>query len=314
MRTRESHRRTFCKQLVALGAGLGATLRATAQSSAPRTPPAFQTRGGGSPDIPLEVLFLGTGSPGLDLNERRGGACEIIFAHGEPLLFDLGHLGLANLAQAGMHPAAIRRLFFTHTYHYDHFADFDGFVMTRTLQRGLTPLDVYGPADTADRINLVLRQVYAEDIRAQNLVRQDTVKVHHVDNGMAVQTPKWTVTSVHVKHGPNALGYRIDVGDKSITISGDIAEAQPGPGRRIAGFPCESIEKLASGTDLFIMDACPMHSSPEEIGAAAARAKPKKVILTHVRDTASAKACREIVQKALGGEVVIAENLMRIQV
>ena len=312
MKTHESGRRKFCKQIVALGVGLGAAHAATGQN--PQTQPAVKTRGGGSPDIPLEVLFLGTGSPGLDLNERRGGACEIIFAHGEPLLFDLGHLGLANLAQAGIHPADIQHLFFTHTYHYDHFSDFDGFVMTRTLQRGSAPLQVYGPADTADRINLVLRQVYSEDIRAQNLVRQDTVKVHHVDNGVAVQTPKWTVTTVHVKHGPNALGYRIDAGDKSITISGDIAEAQPSLGRRIAGFPCESIEKLASGTDLFIMDACPMHSSPEEIGAAAARAKPKKVILTHVRDTASARACREIVQQAFSGEVVVAENLMRIQV
>jgi len=312
MKTHKSDRRKFCKQIVALGVGLGAAHAATGQN--PQTQPAVKTRGGGSPDIPLEVLFLGTGSPGLDLNERRGGACEIIFAHGEPLLFDLGHLGLANLAQAGVHPADIQRLFFTHTYHYDHFSDFDGFVMTRTLQRGSAPLQVYGPADTADRINLVLRQVYAEDIRAQNLVRQDTVTVHHVDSGVAVQTPKWTVTTVHVKHGPNALGYRIDAGDKSITISGDIAEAQAGPGRRIAGFPCESIEKLASGTDLFIMDACPMHSSPEEIGAAAARAKPGKVVLTHVRDTASARACRKVVQEAFSGEVVIAENLMRIRV
>jgi len=314
MKTHDADRRNFCKQVVTLGVGLGAALTATAQSPAPKTQSAVTTRGGGDPDVPLEVLFRGTGSPGLDLNERRGGACEIIFAHGEPLLFDLGHLGLANLAQAGFHPADIQRLFFTHTYHYDHFADFEGFAMTRNLQRGPAPLHVYGPADTADRINLVLRQVYAEDIRAQNLVRFDTVKIHHVDNGVAFQTPKLTVTTVHVKHGPNALGYRIDAGGKSVTISGDIAEPQSGPGRRIAGFPCESIEKLASGTDLFIMDACPMHSSPEEIAAAAARAKPKKVVLTHVRDTVSAKACREVVQKMFGGEVVIAENLMRIRV
>lgn len=313
MNPQKSDRRNFCTQIVTLGVGVGAAISAAGQSPAPETQLAEKTRGSGDSGVPLEILFLGTGSPGIDLKEGRGGACEIVYAHGEPLLFDLGHLGLANLVQAGVHPAVIQHLFFTHTYHYDHFCDFGGFVMSRTLQRGAAALHVYGPADTRGRIDLLLRQVYAEDIRAQNLLRQDAVKVHQVEEGVAIQTAKWNVTGVHVKHGPNAFGYRIDAGGKSVTISGDIAEPQPGPARRIAGFPCESIEKLARDTDLFIIDACPMHSSPQEIGAAAARAKPKKVVLTHVRDTASAQACREVVQKAFGGEVVVAENLMRIR-
>lgn len=309
----DSDRRQFCKNVIALGAGLGASAL-TNQGLTAESQPTPRRQGQSDPGIPLEVVFLGTGSPGIDLAESRGGACEIVFAHGEPLLFDLGHLGLAHLLQAGLHPADIRHLFFTHTFHYDHFCDFAGFIMCRTLHRNTAPLHIYGPADTENRIDVLLRQVFAEDIRAQNLLRQKLIQFHTLDKDTPVENPKWTVNAVHVKHGPHALGYRIDAGGQSVAISGDIAEAQGSPGRRIAGFPCESIEALARGSDLFIMDACPMHSSPQAVGEAAARTKPRKVVLTHVRDTASAREYKKTVQQIYGGEVIIAENLLRMRV
>ena len=136
------------------------------------------------------------------------------------------------------------------------------------------------------------------------------------DEGLACESRDWQVTSTHVKHGPNALGYRIDAGGKSVTISGDIAVAAAGTGpvRYIDGFPCESIERLAKDTDLFIVDACGRHNPPEELAAAIARANPKKVVLSHVQNTASARVNQEQVRKAYKGEVIIAENLKRIPV
>jgi len=102
--------------------------------------------------------------------------------------------------------------------------------------------------------------------------------------------------------------------EKSVAITGDVAqpsETQPG---RIVGFPCESIERLAQGVDLFIMDACGKHSSPEELAAGAVRANPKKVVLTHVQNTESGLTYQEAMRKVFKGEVIIAENLMRIRV
>ena len=344
MPTNNQNRRQFLSRMASASAGVGAVLgRATFASTrqkglAPRSEPI------GDPQVPLEVILLGTGSPGIALDEQRGGACEVVLAYGEPLLFDLGHLGLTHLVQAGLHPNDIRRVFFTHTYHYDHFCDFDGFMQIRALRRtppqrpntqtrqrrpqksggesgrqfggGAGPLYVYGPADTKERIDLVLRQVYSEDIRAQNLVRREIVKVQLTNEGVASQAEKWKVTSTHVKHGPNALGYRIDAGGKSVAISGDVAEAvrDSGGGSRIVGFPCESIERLAKGTDLFIIDACGKHNTPEKLAAAVVRANPRKVVLTHVQNTASAIIYRDKMKKVYEGEVIIAKNLMRIRV
>jgi ribonuclease BN (tRNA processing enzyme) len=142
--------------------------------------------------------------------------------------------------------------------------------------------------------------------------------VQVADEGIARQAKKWKVTSTHVKHGPNALGYRIDAGGKSVAISGDVAEAAEtegvGPVRYIAGFPCESIERLAKGTDLFIIDACGKHNTPEKLAAAVVRANPRKVVLTHVQNTASAIIYRDKMKKVYEGEVIIAKNLMRIRV
>ena len=354
MPTNNHNRRRFLGRMASVSAGIGTVLgRATFASAQKRgLPPRSEPIG--DPNIPLEVILLGTGSPGIVLDEQRGGACEIVMAYGEPLLFDLGHLGLTHLVKTGLHPGDIRHLFFTHTYHYDHFCDFDGFVQIRVMPRvpqqgrnqgtaqrpgatpgerggqrpgaaamrrptrGAGPLFVYGPADTKERIDIVLRQVYAEDIRAQNLVRRDAVKVQVVDEGIAYETEKWKVTSTHVKHGPNALGYRIDAGGKSVAISGDVAEAAEtegiGPVRYVAGFPCESIERLAKGTDVFIIDACGRHNTPEKLAAAVVRTNPKKVVLTHVQNTASAIVYRDKMKKVYEGEVIIAKNLMRIRV
>ncbi len=354
MRTNNQNRRQFLSRIASVSAGVGAVLGPATFVSARQKGLAPRSESIGDHEVPLEVILLGTGSPGIALDEQRGGACEVVLAYGEPLLFDLGHLGLSHLVQAGLHPGDIRHLFFTHTYHYDHFCDFDGFVqirlmprvpqrernqgtaqkpkptpeeggrqrpgaaVTRRPTRGAGPLFVYGPADTKERIDLVLRQVYAEDIRAQNLVRRDTVKVKLANEGIVCQTEKWKVTSTHVKHGPNALGYRIDVDGKSVVISGDVAEAAEtegvGPVRYIAGFPCESIERLAKGTDLFIIDACGKHNTPEKLAAAVVRTNPRKVVLTHVQNTASAIIYRDKMKKVYKGEVIIAKNLMRIRV
>jgi len=344
MRIDDQDRRRFFGQMATLGMGVGAALLSIGQADAQETRPqaapdrAPASRPGprrsliGNPEVPLEILFLGTGSPGIVPGEARGGACEIVFARGEPLLFDLGHLALHNLTVAAIHPNDIRHLFFTHTYHYDHFCDFDAFAQIRALgpepqpgrksapprARGADPLHVYGPADTAERIDLVLRQVYAEDIRAQNLLRRNGVPTHVADEGVALEGEGWRVSSAHVRHGPNALGYRIDVVskdgavEKSVAISGDVAApAEDGSGR-ITGFPCESIERLAQGVDLFIMDACGKHSSPEELAAAAARANPRKVALTHVQNTQSGLVYQEAMRKVFQGEVIVAENQMRL--
>ncbi len=342
------NRRKFMSQMASATAG-AAVLANAAQTEAQETRPAPARREPiGDPSIPLEIIFLGTGSPGMVMDERRGGSCEVIMAFGEPLLFDVGHLALHNLAECGLHPNDIQYLFFTHTYHYDHFSEFGSFVQIRALRReppirqggaqgqgrpaepgqrparppqrnrggGAGPLYVYGPGDTQDRIDLILHQVYAEDIRAQNLVRRDAVKVHLADEGVACQTEKWTVTSTHVAHGPNALGFRIDAGDKSMAISGDVAEPSKDPNARprIVGFPCESIEQLAEGVDLFIIDTCGKHSSPKELAAAVARVNPGRVLLTHVINTRSGNTYRDEVMKVYKGEVTIAENQMRIRV
>ena len=65
---------------------------------------------------------------------------------------------------------------------------------------------------------------------------------------------------------------------------------------------------------MFIIDACGRHSTPKELAAAVVRANPKKVVLTHVQNTASAVVYRDEMKKVYEGEVIIAENQKRIRV
>ena len=77
-----------------------------------------------SNDVAIVVTTLGTGAPVLDPN--RFSQSILVEAAGHQLLFDTGRGAVLRLVQAGVQPAVVSQLFFTH-YHSDHtvgFADF----------------------------------------------------------------------------------------------------------------------------------------------------------------------------------------------
>ena len=77
-----------------------------------------------SDDVAIAVTTLGTGAPVLDPN--RFSQSILVEAAGHQLLFDTGRGAVLRLVQAGVQPAVVSQLFFTH-YHSDHtvgFADF----------------------------------------------------------------------------------------------------------------------------------------------------------------------------------------------
>ena len=74
-----------------------------------------------SNDIAIAVTTLGTGAPVLDPN--RFSQSILVEAAGHQLLFDTGRGAVLRLVQAGVKPASVGQLFFTH-YHSDHTVGF----------------------------------------------------------------------------------------------------------------------------------------------------------------------------------------------
>jgi ribonuclease BN (tRNA processing enzyme) len=301
---------------------VAAAIPSGAQSRQSATPPAS------SKDV--EIVFLGTGYPAPNA-DRQGPALAVV-AHGKAYLVDVGS-GVARQANSafqrgipGLQPRELDIAFLTHL-HSDHTLGLPDLIFTPWIYERTKPLRLYGPSGTKAMASHIL-EAYQEDIevRTTGLEGGNTtgykVEVHEIQPGNVYQDENITVKAFLVKHGSwkEALGYRFEAQGKSIVVSGDTS-------------PAESVVGACGGCDALIHevysgrapnDAKPsmsveqwmkymsqFHTSAEELGEIAAKAKPKMLILTHWILLGNAKPddmLREIRQK-YSGPIIIARDL-----
>lgn len=272
------------------------------------------------------VVFLGTGMPRPD--PGRQGPSLAIVANGKAYVVDAG-VGVVRQAAAAyargisaLHADQLDIAFLTHL-HSDHTLGLPDLILTPWVMHRAVPLRLFGPVGTqamADNIE----KAYAEDIkvRIEGLERQTTnghqVVVHEVQPGVVYQDANVKVTAFAVEHGSwkEALGYRFDSDGKSIVISGDTR-------------PVDSVVKACSGCDILIHEVYSggnrgsgevtpgdtyfrsFHTSAEELGEIAAKARPKILVITHYvprQNTDQTKMLEEI-RKKFNGPVVVANDL-----
>jgi ribonuclease Z len=208
-------------------------------------------------DLPdgLHAAFCGTGSPLPD--RSRAGPCLAIIAGAYTFVFDAGDGASETLSLMGIDQSEIDALFLTHI-HSDHIDGLD----TVALQHWANgpahePLLVVGLPGTA-RVVAGLNEAYAIDqsYRAAHhgpevmppsgagmaarefalpLADGEELELHNQDGVRII--------AFRVDHAPAAaVGYRVEYGDRSITISGDTSRSA-------------SLAQAARGTDLLIHEA-----------------------------------------------------------
>ena len=200
-------------------------------------------------------------------------SCYLLEAHHEGrtwrILLELGNGALGALHHHA-DPLSIDAVLFSHL-HADHCLDLCGFYVLRKYHPdGHQPrIPVWGPKGTAERM-----------ARAYDLP---------TDPGMSnefdfrVYAEPFTigpfeVTPVPVDHPVAAFGLRVRVGETVISYTGDTG-------------PCEALDELAAGTDLLLaeasfraMDHNPphLHLTGKDCGEVAARARVRRLVLTHI--------------------------------
>lgn len=242
----------------------------------------------------MKALLLGTGAGRADPN--RYSPSNVVWIGDEPILVDCGSGSLVRMRQAGIYPAAIRRLLLTHL-HYDHYADY-GYLTIEPLigeaayDRGR--LQVYGPPGTT-RLVRDFERTYDVEVdsyaylegyeRTRELVRADVVETYE---GWTLELGGWRITTRQVDHGLvkiPSFAYRFDgPNGESLVFSGDTV-------------PCEGIVELARGADVLVYEstlpehevelrkergfAWWIHSTPRHAGQVAREARVGKLVLNH---------------------------------
>ncbi len=242
------------------------------------------------------VILLGTGMPVP--NHLAQGPATAVVAGGRLFVFDAGPGVMRQMDAAGLpyRGGAITALFLTHL-HSDHTLGYPDVLLTSWVMGRRTPLRVVGPPGTRRMTERIL-EAWSEDIdvRTNGLERGQPggwrADVRETGGGVVYDSAGVTIRAIPVMHGDwkHALAYRVDAPGKSVVISGDTA-------------PCPALEQAARGVDVLIHEVYPevrlkpedrpggdawprymhaFHTSDRELGAIAARAQPKRLVLHHI--------------------------------
>jgi len=173
----------------------------------------------------IRIVLLGTGG-GPRPAPARGGPSAWIEAGGERLFVDAGRSVVQRMAQVGLSPSDVTRVFLTHL-HSDHVVGLPDLWLTGWWMYRTAPLEVRGPAGTRAMTDH-LRQAFAADVDLRvappERLQRETAALTGIDvvEGTVYESNGVKVSAIRVDHGPvPAFAYRIDYNGRSVVFSGD---------------------------------------------------------------------------------------------
>lgn len=250
----------------------------------------------------MELIILGSGTcvPSL----KRSSPALIIKAGGKVLLFDSGSGTIRRMLEAGITYHDIDYIFYTHI-HPDHVSDLVPFIFTSKYaeQPRIKKLDIIGGKGFKKFYNK-LSKVYGKWLEPELYkINLSEISNKRIDFG------NFKVTAKPLAHIKESAGYRIETEiGKSIVISGDTDY-------------CKDIIKLGKDADILVLE-CSLpdekrvkgHLTPSLCGRIAAESNCKKLVLSHFYPSCEDVDIISVCRKYYKGEIVIAEDLMRIEV
>jgi ribonuclease BN (tRNA processing enzyme) len=271
------------------------------------------------------IVLLGTGTPRPD--PLAFGPATAIVVGERVFLFDAGAGVMRRFSAAKLPITGPTAVFFTHL-HSDHTLGYPDLILTTWVVGRAKPLRAYGPHGLARMTNAIIDAWHDDiDIRTNGLEHGTpngyAVDVHEVSPGIVFDSGGVKITAIPVLHGSwkEAYGYRIDTPTRSIVISGD---TRPSP----------ALERATRNVDVLIHEVHPdtglappagqsarewdlylkaFHTSASELGALAASAQPRLLILYHF--TASATRGEEVTEairkQGYAGRIVVGKDLER---
>ncbi len=195
-------------------------------------------------------------------------------------------------------PTDLDALWVSHL-HPDHCADllsvFNWLANTPDLAR----LPVYGPPGWAGRVAAMLPAA-----NASHLVHQ-AFDVNELHDHHSVQIGDVEMQSRAVEHGVPSFGLRVEHNGKALAYSGDTG-------------PCPALIQVARDADLLICETGAIepqraHCTPSEAGRAAANARSRRLMLTHLAHGLNETRAKADAVQVAGCPVEIAQPGMHVE-
>jgi ribonuclease BN (tRNA processing enzyme) len=226
----------------------------------------------------------------------------------ETLVFDLGFRAVRGMRRAGIDPSVVDRVFFTH-FHGDHTVDVVPFLFRRRLDAGnkgkatrLRPFSMSGPEP--------FLSLWRSRFWGRWMLGGYPTKVSELprDHGGPLELPGCSLTWAPSDHRPESIAYRLDSERGSFVYTGDTGYAEP-------------VVELARGADTVLIDCTfpddrpfPGHLTPSGVARIASEAGVERVVLTHISPQAERVDLVSEVARGYAGEVIVAEDGLKLDV
>ncbi len=246
----------------------------------------------------LTVLGSGTCVPSL----KRNAPGYLLEAGEFQTLVDCGGGTLLQLEKAGRSYRDIDAVFITHR-HPDHFADLiplvQALIATPNYKRE-KDLFIIAPEGFRTYYNMTVSSLLSG-------AALDFVRVVEIFNKLDIAP--LSVFTAKTVHSQDSIAYRFEYNGKAVVFTGDADYDQ-------------GIIELSKGADLLITD-CSFpdemkvkgHLCSKECGLIAEKAGAKKLILSHIYPADSPDINRVTESgKTFGGEIILAEDLMELEI
>ncbi|MYI56788.1 MAG: MBL fold metallo-hydrolase [Acidimicrobiia bacterium] len=276
------------------------------------------------------ITITGSGIPMP--SPGRAGAGALLRHDGTLVQVDAGPATLFRLTEAGVDITRLGALVITH-HHSDHLMGIPELVLTRWIRNGVRPceaLPIHCPDGPAVGYLESLLDNLEPDIAARVALAgfpdRPEPAVHPFQPGTAPAAVTTVgdvlIESVLVDHGEihPAVAYRFTTPDGVVVVSGDTRA-------------CDAVENLATGADILVHEVLSSrrlleeglsarrverlagyHAEAPTVGALAARAGVRKVVLTHLMpaprgDDDAAALAADVRSGGFDGDVVVASDL-----
>lgn len=270
------------------------------------------------PKVSLQVL----GSGGPESGDKRASSAYLIWIDGKSkILVDFGGGASLRFEEVNGKVTELDVVLLTHL-HVDHTADLPALLKSSFFTQAQGKLDIYGPDDNKymPHTSAFIDRLFDEDDGAWQYLGDHLngdarlqLKVHTIDESRKVKRiyhkGNISIDAVSVHHGIiPAIAYRVNIGTKSITFSGDM------------NGDYHTLEVLAKGTDVLVAHnaipkgskgvAAQLHMTPKTIGQIAKNSHPKRVVLSHrmFRTLGKEKETKREIRKFYKGSVKFAND------
>jgi ribonuclease BN (tRNA processing enzyme) len=249
----------------------------------------------------VEVTVLGSSAawPGAG----RASAGLLVQHEDTRVVLDLGTGTLSNLQLRVAHQD-LDAVVITHE-HLDHCLDLYPLTVARVFhQERLPRLPLHAPAGVFEAVAAL------EDEEGRREMR-DLFDVRESAPGSTFDIGPLRVTARLLPHSVKNLGLRVEADGVSMAYTGDTG-------------PSPEIETLARDVDVLVSEASwedddgilveGQHLTARQAGEHGARGGAKRLVLTHFWPTVNRGRAGELAAEAFDGEVILAEENLRIEV